>query len=102
MQTDELNVDGRRIEYGFVQAAAASGVDLVMLHHRNGRGTSHPLIPYNPARAPLQLASDTCQNQQSRAAPQAAAPNPAAPTRRTSLTCECWPIKSVLRALNAV
>ena len=36
MQTDQLNLDGRRIEYRFVEPAGAAGSDLVMLHEGLG------------------------------------------------------------------
>jgi pimeloyl-ACP methyl ester carboxylesterase len=36
MQTDQLNFEGRRIEYRFAEPAAANGVDLVMLHEGLG------------------------------------------------------------------
>jgi pimeloyl-ACP methyl ester carboxylesterase len=36
MQTDQLSVDGRRIEYRFVEPALATGADLVMLHEGLG------------------------------------------------------------------
>ena len=36
MQTDQLSVDGRRIEYRIVEPAAACGVELVMLHEGLG------------------------------------------------------------------
>jgi pimeloyl-ACP methyl ester carboxylesterase len=36
MHTDQLNLDGRRIEYGFVPAADGGGGDLVMLHEGLG------------------------------------------------------------------
>ena len=36
MQTEQLNFDGRRVEYRFVQPAAAGGADLVMLHEGLG------------------------------------------------------------------
>jgi pimeloyl-ACP methyl ester carboxylesterase len=36
MQTDQLTFEGRRIEYRFVEPAAANGVDLVMLHEGLG------------------------------------------------------------------
>jgi pimeloyl-ACP methyl ester carboxylesterase len=36
MQADQLNLDGRRIEYRFVEPVAATGADLVMLHEGLG------------------------------------------------------------------
>ena len=36
MQTEQLNIDGRRIEYRFVEPAVATGGDLVMLHEGLG------------------------------------------------------------------
>ncbi len=36
MQNEQLNIDGRRFEYRFVQPAHANGVDLVMLHEGLG------------------------------------------------------------------
>jgi pimeloyl-ACP methyl ester carboxylesterase len=36
MQSDQLSFDGRRLEYRFVEPAAANGVDLVMLHEGLG------------------------------------------------------------------
>src|SRR5579863_4505167 len=36
MQTEQLNVDGRRIEYRLVQQTVAVGADLVMLHEGLG------------------------------------------------------------------
>ena len=39
MQTDQLNLDGRRIEYRFVEPdRRRAGVDLVMLHEGLGLG----------------------------------------------------------------
>jgi pimeloyl-ACP methyl ester carboxylesterase len=50
MQTNQLNVDGRRIEYGFVQAAAAGGSDLVMLHEGLGSVSMWREFPEQLAR----------------------------------------------------
>jgi pimeloyl-ACP methyl ester carboxylesterase len=36
MQTDQLDIDGRRIEYRFVEPSVASGADWVMLHEGLG------------------------------------------------------------------
>jgi pimeloyl-ACP methyl ester carboxylesterase len=36
MQTEQLNLNGRRVEYRFVQPEAVNGVDLVMLHEGLG------------------------------------------------------------------
>jgi pimeloyl-ACP methyl ester carboxylesterase len=51
MQTDELSVGGRRIEYGFVQPAAAAGIDLVMLHEGLGSVSMWREFPEQLARA---------------------------------------------------
>lgn len=52
MQTHQLNVDGRRIEYGFVQPpAAAAGADLVMLHEGLGSISMWREFPEQLARA---------------------------------------------------
>jgi pimeloyl-ACP methyl ester carboxylesterase len=51
MQTDQLNFDGRRIEYRFVQPAGANGVDLVMLHDGLGSVSMWREFPEQLARA---------------------------------------------------
>lgn len=51
MQTDQLNFDGRRIEYRVVQAAVANGVDLVMLHEGLGSVSMWREFPEQLARA---------------------------------------------------
>jgi pimeloyl-ACP methyl ester carboxylesterase len=51
MQPDQLIVDGRRIEYVFVQPAAAGGIDLVMLHEGLGSVSMWREFPEQLARA---------------------------------------------------
>jgi pimeloyl-ACP methyl ester carboxylesterase len=51
MQADQLSVDGRRIEYRFVEPAAAHGVDLVMLHEGLGSVSMWREFPEQLARA---------------------------------------------------
>jgi len=51
MQTEQLSIDGRRIEYGFVQPAAAGGGDLVMLHEGLGSVSMWRGFPEQLARA---------------------------------------------------
>src|SRR5580693_9647877 len=51
MQSDQLIVDGRRIEYVFVQPAAAGGGDLVMLHEGLGSVSMWREFPEQLARA---------------------------------------------------
>ena len=51
MQTAQLNFDGRRIEYRFVQPAGANGVDLVMLHDGLGSVSMWREFPEQLARA---------------------------------------------------
>jgi pimeloyl-ACP methyl ester carboxylesterase len=51
MQTEQLSIDGRRIEYGFVQPAAARGGDLVMLHEGLGSVSMWRGFPEQLARA---------------------------------------------------
>jgi pimeloyl-ACP methyl ester carboxylesterase len=53
MQTHQLNFDGRRIEYGFVEpaTATASGVDVVMLHDGLGSVSMWREFPEQLARA---------------------------------------------------
>jgi pimeloyl-ACP methyl ester carboxylesterase len=51
MQSDQLSIDGRRIEYRFVEPTAASGVDLVMLHEGLGSVSMWRDFPEQLARA---------------------------------------------------
>jgi pimeloyl-ACP methyl ester carboxylesterase len=51
MQTEQLIIDGRRIEYGFVQPAGADGGDLVMLHEGLGSVSMWRGFPEQLARA---------------------------------------------------
>jgi pimeloyl-ACP methyl ester carboxylesterase len=51
MQSKQLNFDGRRIEYRFVQPAAGGGVDLVMLHEGLGSVSMWRDFPEQLARA---------------------------------------------------
>jgi pimeloyl-ACP methyl ester carboxylesterase len=51
MQTEQLIIDGRRIEYGFVQPAATGGGDLVMLHEGLGSVSTWRGFPEQLARA---------------------------------------------------
>src|ERR1700733_11333922 len=51
MQSEQLNCDGRRIEYRFVQPAAAGGGDLVMLHEGLGSVSMWREFPEQLARA---------------------------------------------------
>ena len=51
MQADQLNLDGRRIEYRFVDPAAATGADLVMLHEGLGSVSLWRDFPEQLARA---------------------------------------------------
>jgi pimeloyl-ACP methyl ester carboxylesterase len=51
MQTDQLIIDGRRIEYGFAQPAAPGGRDLVMLHEGLGSVSMWREFPERLARA---------------------------------------------------
>ena len=51
MQSEHLSIDGRRIEYGFVQPAAACGGDLVMLHEGLGSVSMWRGFPEQLARA---------------------------------------------------
>jgi pimeloyl-ACP methyl ester carboxylesterase len=51
MQTDQLNLDGRRFEYRFVEHGAARGVDLVMLHEGLGSVSMWREFPEQLARA---------------------------------------------------
>jgi pimeloyl-ACP methyl ester carboxylesterase len=51
MQTEQLNFDGRRIEYRFVQSAAAGGADLVMLHEGLGSVSQWRDFPEHLAQA---------------------------------------------------
>ena len=51
MQTEQLNFDGRRVEYRFVQPAAAGGADLVMLHEGLGSVSQWRDFPEQLAQA---------------------------------------------------
>jgi pimeloyl-ACP methyl ester carboxylesterase len=51
MQPDQLSLDGRRIEYRFVEGAAANGVDLVMLHEGLGSVSLWREFPEQVAQA---------------------------------------------------
>ena len=51
MQTEQLNFDGRQIEYRFVQPAAAGGADLVMLHEGLGSVSQWRDFPEQLAQA---------------------------------------------------
>jgi pimeloyl-ACP methyl ester carboxylesterase len=51
MQTDQLSVDGRRIEYRFVEPAVPCGVDLVMLHEGLGSVSLWREFPQQLAQA---------------------------------------------------
>jgi pimeloyl-ACP methyl ester carboxylesterase len=51
MQTEQLIIDGRRIEYGFAQPAVAGGRDLVMLHEGLGSVSMWREFPERLARA---------------------------------------------------
>jgi pimeloyl-ACP methyl ester carboxylesterase len=51
MQTEQLIIDGRRIEYGFVQPAVTGGRDLVMLHEGLGSASMWRDFPERLARA---------------------------------------------------
>jgi pimeloyl-ACP methyl ester carboxylesterase len=51
MQSDQLSVDGRRIEYRFVEPTAANGIDLVMLHEGLGSVSLWREFPEQLARA---------------------------------------------------
>jgi pimeloyl-ACP methyl ester carboxylesterase len=51
MQTDQLNVDGRRIEYRFAKPALATGADLVMLHEGLGSVSLWKEFPEQLAQA---------------------------------------------------
>jgi len=51
MQTEQLIIDGRRIEYGFVQPAVTGGRDLVMLHEGLGSVSMWRDFPERLARA---------------------------------------------------
>ena len=51
MQADQLNLDGRRIEYRFVDPVAATGADLVMLHEGLGSVSSWRDFPEQLAQA---------------------------------------------------
>jgi pimeloyl-ACP methyl ester carboxylesterase len=51
MQTDQLSVDGRRIEYRLVEPAAACGVELVMLHEGLGSVSQWRDFPEQLAQA---------------------------------------------------
>jgi pimeloyl-ACP methyl ester carboxylesterase len=51
MQTEQLIIDGRRIEYAFVQHAAARGGDLVMLHEGLGSVSMWRGFPQQLAQA---------------------------------------------------
>ncbi len=50
MQTQQLNVDGRRIEYRFVETALDRGLDLVMLHEGLGSVSMWRQFPEQLAR----------------------------------------------------
>jgi pimeloyl-ACP methyl ester carboxylesterase len=51
MQTDQLSVDGRRIEYRIVEPAAECGIDLVMLHEGLGSVSMWREFPERLAQA---------------------------------------------------
>jgi pimeloyl-ACP methyl ester carboxylesterase len=51
MQTEQLNLDGRRIEYRVLQPEAGNGVDLVMLHEGLGSVSMWREFPEQLARA---------------------------------------------------
>jgi pimeloyl-ACP methyl ester carboxylesterase len=51
VQSEQLNCDGRQFEYRFVQAAAAGGGDLVMLHEGLGSVSTWREFPEQLARA---------------------------------------------------
>jgi pimeloyl-ACP methyl ester carboxylesterase len=51
MQSDHLNIGGRRLEYRLVEPAAANGVDLVMLHEGLGSVSMWREFPEQLARA---------------------------------------------------
>ena len=51
MQSDQLNCEGRRIEYRFVQPAAGRGIDLVMLHEGLGSVSMWRDFPEHLGRA---------------------------------------------------
>jgi pimeloyl-ACP methyl ester carboxylesterase len=51
MQSDQLNCEGRQIEYRFVQPAAGGGIDLVMLHEGLGSVSMWRDFPEQLARA---------------------------------------------------
>jgi pimeloyl-ACP methyl ester carboxylesterase len=51
MPSDPLSLDGRRIEYRFVEGAAASGLDLVMLHEGLGSVSMWREFPEQLAQA---------------------------------------------------
>jgi pimeloyl-ACP methyl ester carboxylesterase len=51
MQTEQLNFDGRRIEYRFVEPGAANGLDLVMLHEGLGSVSMWRNFPEQLAQA---------------------------------------------------
>jgi pimeloyl-ACP methyl ester carboxylesterase len=51
MQSDQLSLDGRRIEYRFVEGAAANGLDLVMLHEGLGSVSMWREFPEQLAQA---------------------------------------------------
>src|SRR5580693_8265910 len=51
MQTDQLSVDGRRIEYRIVEPAAECGIDLVMLHEGLGSVSLWKEFPEQLAQA---------------------------------------------------